>query len=156
MPKIIKLLIAIVVCQLAGVIGSLFTAPAVANWYPTLDKPVFNPPDWLFAPVWTLLYLMMGIALYIFWQKAERGETKKLAIAFFTLQLVLNTLWSIIFFGLKLTWLAFAEIIILWIFIALTIKYFYRQQKLAAYLLVPYILWVSFAAVLNFAIAYLN
>jgi tryptophan-rich sensory protein len=151
-----KLVLSIIVCQLAGFIGSFFTVSSVSSWYLTLNKPFFNPPSWLFGPVWISLYLLMGISLYIIWNKGITNNQSKIAILIFGIQLILNSLWSIIFFGLKTPLFAFIEIIILWIFIILTIKYFYRISKTASYLLIPYILWVSFAALLNFFIYYLN
>ena len=152
MKKFIKLIISIIICQLAGVIGSIFTTSSIPTWYASLNKPEFNPPNWIFAPVWITLFTLMGISLYLVWSK---GVNKK-ALTFFGIQLVLNTLWSIIFFGLQNILFAFIEIIILWIAILLTIIYFYRLSKAASYLLVPYILWVSFAAVLNFSIFLIN
>ena len=155
MPKIFKLLLLILLCQLAGLIGSVFTFSAIPNWYAGLVKPSFNPPNWLFGPVWTTLYTMMGVALFLIIEKGK-GSKKKIAIKIFTIQLALNALWSIIFFGFKLPGLAFLEIIILWIFIVLSIKKFWPISKTSAYLLIPYLLWVSFASVLNFSIFSLN
>lgn len=151
--NIIKLIISIIICQLAGFIGSLFTSPSIPTWYAALNKPSFNPPNWLFAPVWTALYLLIGIALYLVWINKKRNKS---AITFFTIQLMLNSLWSLLFFGLKNPFLAFIEIIILWSFILLTMISFYKISKPASYLLIPYILWVSFAALLNFSIWLLN
>ena len=152
---IFKLLVSIVVCQLAGLIGVLFTSPAIPSWYAGLRKPPFSPPNWLFGPVWSLLYLLMGVALYLVWAKKETSQ-KKTALKFFGLQLVFNSLWSIIFFGLRSPALALVEIILLWILIALTINKFLGLSKKAAYLLLPYLGWVSFASVLNLAIVRLN
>lgn len=152
-----KLIVSIFVCQLAGFIGSFFTVSSIPTWYSTLNKPFFNPPNWIFGPVWIILYLLMGISLYLIWNN-KSGKTKqfKIAITFFISQLVLNSLWSIIFFGLKLPLIAFIEIIVLWIFILLTIIYSYKISKIASYLLIPYILWVSFASILNLSIYLLN
>jgi translocator protein len=149
-----KLITSIIICQLAGIIGSFFTVSSVSTWYLTLNKPFFNPPSWVFGPVWITLYFLMGISLYLIWNNYNKDS--KLAVTFFSIQLVLNSLWSILFFGLRNPLLAFIEIIVLWAFILLTIIYFYKKSKTAAYLLIPYILWVSFAAILNFAIYYLN
>jgi tryptophan-rich sensory protein len=149
-----KLIISIALPFLAAAIGSVFTSSSVSTWYVELNKPVFNPPDWVFGPVWTLLYLMMGIAFYIVW--TSRSKHQKFAFIAFGTQLFLNALWSILFFGLKMPLLAFIEIILLWIAIAATMFYFYKIKRSAAYLLVPYILWVSFAAVLNVSLAILN
>ncbi|MFH1589085.1 MAG: TspO/MBR family protein [archaeon] len=149
-----KLIAAIIITQLAGIIGSFFTVSSVSTWYVTLNKPFFNPPSWLFGPVWIILYLMMGVALYIVWN--NRTKKSNTALTLFGIQLVLNSLWSILFFGLKNPLLAFIEIIILWVLILFTIIYFKKESKTAAYLLIPYILWVSFAAILNLAIFLLN
>lgn len=150
----LRLISSIVICQLAGIIGSFFTVSSVSTWYLTLNKPFFNPPSWLFGPVWITLYLLMGISLYLIWNNYSKDM--KLPLIFFGIQLGLNSLWSIIFFGLQNPLFAFIEIIILWVFIFLSIIGFYKKSKTAAYLLIPYILWVSFAAILNFSIFYLN
>ncbi|MFH1211580.1 MAG: TspO/MBR family protein [Candidatus Woesearchaeota archaeon] len=152
----LKLIASILICQLAGFIGSFFTASSVSTWFQTLNKPFFNPPSWLFAPVWISLYLLMGISLYIVWNKGVKSKETKTAVTLFGVQLALNTLWSILFFGLKSPLFAFIEIMILWAMIVLTIRCFCRISKTAAYLLVPYIIWVTFAAALNFAIYFLN
>lgn len=151
-----KLSASIILCLLAGFIGSFFTASSISSWYSTLAKPFFNPPNYLFGPVWTLLYILMGISLYIIWTKKSNPKQKKFAIYLFAIQLILNTLWSILFFGLQNPLLAFIEIIFLWAAILLTIINFKKISKPAAYLLIPYILWVSFAAILNFSLYYLN
>jgi benzodiazapine receptor len=151
-----RLIVSIAICQMAGIIGSFFTVSSVSTWYQTLNKPFFNPPGWLFGPVWIILYLLMGISLYIVWNKGVKSKQSKIAVTLFGAQLVLNSLWSIIFFGLKSPLFAFIEIIVLWIAIVSTIIYFYRISKTASYLLLPYIIWVSFASVLNFFIYYLN
>ncbi len=154
--KILKLIISILICQGAGAIGSLFTSPAISTWYATIQKPSFNPPNWIFAPVWILLFLLMGISLYLIWNKGFKYKGTKIAIFVFAVQLILNTLWSILFFGLQSPLFAFIEIIILWFAILLTIISFYKVSKIAAYLLMPYIIWVSFASVLNFSILIIN
>ncbi len=152
--QIIKLIASVFVCQLAGIIGSIFTFSAIPEWYFFLNKPFFSPPNWLFGPAWIMLYTLMGISLYL---ALENNLMKnKKATYFFSGQLVLNALWSIIFFGLRNPLLALIEIVFLWILIALTIKEFYSINKKTAYLLVPYILWVSFAAILNYFIWMLN
>jgi translocator protein len=162
MNKAIKLIISIAVCQSAGIIGSFFTISAISTWYAGLTKPVFSPPSWVFAPAWTLLYTLMGIALFMLWlswQKTEEAKEKKklkIALFFFGFQLFLNAIWSIIFFGLKNPFWALVEIIFLWLAILLTILFFWKISKIAALLLVPYILWVSFASFLNYSIWYLN
>lgn len=152
MKNIWKLVTSIILPFIASAIGGLFTVSSVSTWYVELIKPSFNPPGWVFGPVWTILYLLMGISLYLVWTK----KFDKPAFTVFGVQLFLNTLWSILFFGLKNPLFAFIEIIFLWITILITIIYFYRINKTSAYLLIPYILWVSFAAVLNFAIFLLN
>ncbi len=143
-------MIAVVVCEGAGIIGSIFTFNSVKTWYPTLNKPFFNPPASIFGPVWTILYLMMGISLYL------ACNTKRVSLKWFWIQLVLNSLWSIIFFGLKSPLLAFIEIIFVWLAIIMTIKSFWKPNRTAALLLIPYLCWVTFASVLNFAILFLN
>jgi tryptophan-rich sensory protein len=153
---IIKLVASLVICQLAGIVGSLFTAPAIPIWYASLEKPSFTPPSAIFSPVWITLFVLMGLSLYFIWREPLREPGVKTALFFFFLQLVLNTGWSIIFFGMKNPFLAFIEIIILWTAILLTILASLRVSKTAAVLLIPYILWVSFAAVLNFFLWNLN
>ena len=154
--RYLVLFISIIVCQSAGVLGSLFTSPAIPIWYAGLSKPSFNPPNWVFGPVWLLLYTLMGIAGYLIWIKGIDKKAVRIALIFFAIQLVLNSLWSIIFFGLRLPQQALGEIIILWFFILLTLGSFYKISKSAGLLLLPYILWVSFAVILNFFIVKLN
>jgi tryptophan-rich sensory protein len=154
MKKFIKLLICIIVCQAAGGIGAIFTMPAISGWYRSLQKPFFNPPDWIFSPVWIFLFLLMGISLYLVWDRGARENKKSIFI--FGVQLVLNIFWSIIFFGLKSPGFAFLEIIILWLAILATIISFYKISKTAGLLLIPYILWVSFALILNLFLWRLN
>ena len=154
--KVVKLIASIVICQLAGIIGSFFTVSSIPDWYSALRKSSLNPPDWVFGPVWTVLFLLMGISLYLVWDKGLKEKNVKRGLVFFGVQLSLNTLWSIIFFGLKSPTLAFIEIFILWIAILFTIIEFYRISKPAAYLLVPYFMWVSFAIFLNYSIVVLN
>ena len=153
--KWLKLIFAILISQLAGIIGSLFTITSTKSWYTTIIKPSFNPPNWIFGPVWTLLYLLMGISLYLI-LTTKKSKNRKIGLYLFFTQLVLNTLWSILFFGLQSPLFAFIEIIILWLAILLTIIYFYKINKKASYLLIPYILWVTFAAILNLSIYSLN
>lgn len=153
MNKYVKLVLSILLSFSASLIGSIFTSSSVSTWYLTIQKPSFNPPSWVFGPVWTILYFLIGVSFYLIW--INKKKTKK-AIWIFIIQLVLNALWSILFFGLQSPLAAFIEIIVLWIAILATIISFYKISKHAAYLLIPYILWVSFASVLNFAIMYLN
>lgn len=147
------LLFCIFISQMAGVIGSAFTASSVTTWYTTLQKPSFNPPNWVFGPVWITLYTLMGISLYLVWVRGKKSEWQ---VKVFFVQLVINALWSIIFFGLHDLALALVVIGFLWLLIAYLIKIFGEASKWAAYLLVPYLLWVSFASLLNFAIWRLN
>ena len=151
-----KLLISIAIPLVVGAIAGFFTASGVNGWYAIANKPSFNPPNWLFAPVWTALYIMMGIALYLIWKsEADRG-VKQTAIILFAFQLTLNFLWSFIFFYAKQPGWAFADIIALWIMILFTIIWFGKISSTASWLLVPYIFWVSFASLLNFYIWRLN
>jgi translocator protein len=152
--NIYKLIFAIAICQVAGLVGSLFTAPAILGWYASLSKPTFNPPSWVFGPVWIFLYLLMGIALYLI--LVDKNKNKTLALWLFGIQLVLNSLWSIIFFGLQSPLYALIEIILLWVAIVFTIKQFWKLNVKAGALLFPYIAWVTFAMVLNYSIWQLN
>jgi benzodiazapine receptor len=154
--NIIKLAVSILICLAAGSVGSIFTTPSIPNWYASLQKPSFNPPNWVFGPVWTTLFVLMGISLYIVWSRGLQNKKIRKAIFVFGLQLLLNILWSILFFGLKSPLLAFLEIIILWFAISITIIQFFKISKGAGLLLLPYILWVSFASILNFFIVKLN
>lgn len=156
MNSIWKLILSIAVCQLVAAAGSVVTIPAISTWYTTLHKPNFNPPDWVFGPVWTILFLLMGISAYLVWNKGLKQEGVKMALLAFLIQLGLNFLWSFIFFGLHSPLLAFFEIIILWLAILMTILQFAKTSKLASYLLIPYILWVTYASLLNFFIVLLN
>lgn len=153
---IIKLVLSILICQLVGVVGSLFTTPSIPIWYASLEKPSFTPPNAVFSPVWITLFVLMGLSLYFLWREPLKESGVKIALFFFFLQLILNMMWSILFFGLKNPLLAFLEIILLWVAILFTILSSWKVSKTAAVLLVPYILWVSFAGVLNFFIWNLN
>ncbi len=141
-------------CFLAAGLGSLFTMVSLGSWYTALVKPSWNPPSWVFGPVWTVLYAMMAVAGWLVWRKG--GPASWLALRWFAVQLVLNVGWSAVFFGLQMPGLAFVEIVILWVAIAATLKTFWQASRPAGILLVPYLLWVIFAAVLNFAIWRLN
>ncbi len=152
----IKLIIAVVVSELAGIIGSVFTVPAIPMWYATLVKPALNPPAWIFGPVWTTLYALMGVAAFLVWKKGWEKKEVKTALGIFGIQLVLNTLWSVIFFGLHSPGVALVDIIFLWLAILATIVAFAKISRAAAWLLAPYILWVSFAVYLNYSIWVLN
>ncbi|MFH0798112.1 MAG: TspO/MBR family protein [Candidatus Woesearchaeota archaeon] len=151
-----RLILSILICQAAGWIGAIFTSSSVKLWYPYLAKPFFNPPSWVFGPVWTLLFLLMGVSLYIVWQNGSRSKYYGPAMFVFFAQLVFNIFWSVLFFGLKSPLAAFFEIIMLWSLIWAMIIVFRRISRTASNLQIPYLLWVSFAAVLNFCIYYLN
>lgn len=157
MNQITKLVISLAIVLAAAVIGGLATAGAVQEWYPTLAKPSFNPPAWIFGPVWTILYLMMGVALFLVWRKGASGNPEvRTALFIFGLQLFLNVLWSILFFGLQSPLAGFIDIVLLWVAILVTVILFRRISGTAALLLIPYLLWVSFALALNFSIWRLN
>jgi len=174
-----KLISSIIICVFDGAVGSIFTTAEIGGWYKGLNKPVFNPPNWIFGPVWTLLFILMGISLYLVWSKkfVVKNELKighrkawnhfsqkfyngvwqkENIIIIFGTQLVLNVLWSAVFFGMHSPGVAFFELLMLWFAILYTIMNFYRVSKEAAYLLIPYILWVSFAGILNLSIFLLN
>ncbi len=156
-PRTLIVIIAVIICLTAGAIGSFFTTPYLPTWYTTLNKPPFSPPNWLFGPVWTTLYFLMGVAFYDVWVKHTGRSSNWLGdVTFFLIQIILNTLWSIVFFGLHQIGVALLVILVLWFMILLCIIAFSRISKIAAILLVPYILWVSFASVLNAAIYFLN
>jgi tryptophan-rich sensory protein len=156
MNKVIKFIVAVSLPLVLGAFAGYFTAGSVNGWYNTINKPSFNPPNWIFAPVWTTLYVMMGIAFYIVWIKVEQNKIKTKAIIFYFIQLILNFCWSVIFFYAAEPGWAFIEILLLWSMIAATIIKFAKISKPAAWLMAPYIVWVSFAAVLNFSIWWLN
>jgi tryptophan-rich sensory protein len=156
MGNVLKLLLSLVVPLAVGGLAGWTTSAGVAEWYPTLTKPTFNPPAWVFGPVWTLLYLMMGLAVFLVWRRGLEVEGVRAALAVFVVQLVLNGVWSLLFFGLRSPGLAFAEILVLWLAIGVTSWLFWRVVPAAGLLLVPYWAWVSFAAVLNGSIWSLN
>ncbi len=146
-----KLIICLGLPQLAGLVGSIFTISAIPVWYAGLQRPTFSPPNWIFGPAWILLYILMGISVYLIWQKGE-----KQALWLFWIHLFFNATWSIIFFGLQSPFWALLNIIIIWLFIITLMIKFWKINKWATYLLVPYFLWVSFASILNYFIWYLN
>lgn len=154
----LKLIISLIIPQLAGGLGSYFTIGSVKDWYPALVKPALNPPAWIFAPVWTTLFVLMGISLFLIWKSDPpvAPKERRRGIILFSIQLALNTLWSIIFFGMQNPGGALVEIIFLWLAILATIIAFAKISRSAAWFLLPYILWVSFAAYLNYAIWLLN
>ncbi len=150
------LILCVAITLLAGIIGSIFTANAVSTWYAGLNKPLLTPPPWVFAPVWTVLYILMGIALYLVLEKGVCTPEIRNAVIIFAVQLVMNILWSFLFFGLHSPLYGFAGIIILFGLIIATIVAFYRVRKQAAWLLLPYIFWVCIATYLNAMILVLN
>jgi tryptophan-rich sensory protein len=154
--NVLKLVICIAACLTAGLVGSLFTAPAIPAWYAGLNKPVFTPPNWLFAPAWTVLYILMGIAAFLVWRKGWQERRVRSGLILFLIQLVFNAMWSVFFFGFRSPVVGFIVIVVLWFLILFTIIEFYRAVRLAAYLMIPYILWVTFASVLNAAVCLLN
>ena len=153
---IYKLVISIAACLLAGLIGSFFTTPAIPTWYAALQKPPFTPPSWLFAPAWTTLYILMGISASLVWKEGLSSSLTRKALSIFGIQLLLNALWSIAFFGLKSPLGGIIVIAALWITILFTMFYFFKISRAAGYLLIPYIGWVTFASILNIAIFVLN
>jgi len=153
--KVVRFIFSIAVCQAAGVIGSIFTMQSIPVWYAFLKKPIFAPPNWLFAPVWVTLFILMGVSLYLVWGKGLNKQVKKGLLIFF-MQLFLNILWSFLFFGLRSPLYGFIEIIVLWISILITISKFYKISKNAGLLLLPYIAWVTVASFLNYYIWILN
>ncbi len=157
MNTYLKLFISILIPLLVGGLSSFFTSSGVQGWYIMANKPSFNPPNWIFAPVWTALYILMGIALYLVWKSTNTTlAVKQTALILFVVQLTLNFFWSILFFKFQLTGWAFVEIIAMWVAILFTIIWFGKISSTAAWLLVPYICWVSFASVLNYSIWKLN
>jgi tryptophan-rich sensory protein len=156
MQKVLKIILVVVVCVTIGYLSGMVTRDSITTWYPTLVKPVFNPPNWIFGPIWSLLYIMMGIAAGLIWTSNFEEKIVKKALGFFAIQLALNALWSYLFFGLHNPLLALIEIIILWLLIFETYNQFRKINKTASYLLLPYLAWVSFATVLNFSIWWLN
>jgi len=159
---ILGVIISVIIAQMAGAIGSVFTASNIQNWYAYLEKPSFAPPNWLFAPAWITLYTLMGIAAFLVWSsyaKATDGQVKKeikTALWFYGVHLVLNSLWSVIFFGLQNPAWAFFEILILWALILIITWKFYKIRRAAGILFIPYIFWVTFAAILNLTVWQLN
>jgi tryptophan-rich sensory protein len=152
----IRILAAVGVCFFIGFLGQLATQASIEDWFSSLNKPWFNPPDWIFGPVWTVLYILMGISAGIVWNKGFYHKWVKVALYHFAFQLLLNGFWSLLFFGLKEPFLALLDIIVLFVVLLFTIKWFKVVNETAGYLLIPYAVWVLFAAVLNFEIWRLN
>jgi tryptophan-rich sensory protein len=156
MKNWLRLVVSIILPLAVGAVAGMFTASEINGWFQTINKPTWQPPNWVFGPVWTVLYVMMGVAFYLIWNKEAPKTTKRLAMTLWIIQLVFNFLWSFIFFKKhQLDW-ALGEILVLWFFILLTILFFARISKLAAWLMVPYISWVTFASLLTFYIYDLN
>ena len=156
MGKFLKYVLSIGICLAAGGLGTIFTISSIPTWYAHLIKPAFSPPNWLFGPVWTILYILMGVSLALVWVKVVKTERVREALMLFGVQLFLNAIWSPIFFGAKDLTLALIVIILMWFFILKTILAFGKVNKTASYLLYPYIAWVSFASILNFSVWILN
>ncbi|MGC9517677.1 MAG: TspO/MBR family protein [Methanomicrobiales archaeon] len=154
--QIPKLITAVGLTLITGFIGSIFTFDSLTTWYITLNKPWWTPPNWAFGPIWTTLYILIGISAYLVWKKGLNRNDVKIALTVFGLQLILNLLWSVIFFGLKSILGGLIEILILWIVILINIILFYRISKAAGLLLIPYLIWVSIATYLNYSIYLLN
>ena len=157
MNKISRIAIVVIICLAVGYLSGMVTRASITTWYPTLVKPSFNPPNWIFAPVWTSLYVMMGVAAGLIWNQitTQKAAVTK-ALQFFTIQLILNALWSYLFFGLHNLMLATIEVVLLWLMIFETYSQFAKINKTASYLMLPYLAWVSFASVLTASIWWLN
>jgi len=154
--EIPRLAISIIIVFFAGAIGTVATLSEIPTWYAALAKPTWAPPNWLFGPVWTTLYILIGVALFLVWRKGSDKKEVKLALLVFAVQLVLNVLWSVVFFGYHSLLGGFIAVILLWIAILANIIVFYRVSKPAGLLLVPYIIWVSIASYLNYSVYLLN
>lgn len=157
MNKINKIAAIVVTCLCVGYFSGIVTKASIETWYVYLEKPFFNPPNWIFAPAWSLLYVLMGVAAGLIWDRLDSNkEVVKKALIVFAIQLALNALWSFLFFGLKNPLLALIEIIVLWLMIYETYSQFVKINKISGYLFLPYLAWVSFAMVLNGSIWWLN
>ncbi|VFJ14492.1 TspO/MBR family protein [Candidatus Nitrosocosmicus franklandus] len=154
--KVLKFIISIIICQSAGIFGSLFTFDSISDWYVTLEKPAFAPPNWIFGPVWITLYFLMGLSLYIVWKDELKSKTRNAFFVVFGIQLILNALWSFLFFGLRSPFLGLLDIILLDIMVIVTIIYANSISKLAMILLIPYLIWIVFASFLNYVIFLVN
>lgn len=151
-----RLAASVVACELVGLMGSVFTVPSIPAWYAGLAKPAFTPPSWVFGPVWTILYFLMGVSLFLVWRRGQKARGWSWAMCAFSFQLALNLLWSAVFFGARSPFYGLVVIALLWVSIAVTIRRFWKLSRPAAGLLVPYFLWVSFAGVLNYYLWLLN
>jgi tryptophan-rich sensory protein len=153
--QFLKLIVSILLPLSLGSIAGIFTVQSVPEWYATLNRPSFNPPNWIFGPVWTALYILMGISLFLIW-KQDVSKERNLAILAFLFQLLLNFGWSFIFFYFNMIGFALIEIILLWISIAIMLVLFYKIKPMASYINLPYLLWVTFATILNASYYFLN
>lgn len=156
MKVLSKFIVSVIGCELVGLLGTPFTISAIPTWYATLNKPFFSPPNWIFGPVWTILYFLMGVAFYLIWKRGWQKKKIKTAGYYFLAQLALNFIWSPIFFGLRNPLLGLVVIVAMWVSIVMTMKKLYPLSRTAFYLLLPYLMWVSFATLLNAAIVALN
>ncbi|GIW69433.1 MAG: mitochondrial benzodiazepine receptor/sensory transduction protein [Patescibacteria group bacterium] len=156
MKKILLLTLSVLITFSVGALGSFFTTPSIPTWYSSLNKPFFSPPNWVFGPVWTLLYILMAVSLYLIWINQSPKSQKRKATLLFLIQLCLNALWSVIFFGMRSPEIALIEILLLEAAIIFTVLSFKKISKTAAKLLIPYALWVAFATALNLSIVVLN
>jgi len=156
MNNLIKFIISIIICQSAGIFGSLFSFEAVPVWYSSLTKPDFAPPNWIFAPTWIILYFLMGMSLYLVWKNKIKSKDRKFFFIMFGIQLLLNTIWSFFFFGLKSPLLGLIDILFLDIFVIITMIYSRSILKLATIFLIPYLAWIIFATIINYKIVILN
>lgn len=152
----LRLTLSFMLCFFVAYAGSYVTTPAIEGWYASITKPFFNPPNWVFGPVWTILYAMMAYSFYLIWSNGIKTRKERQAVLMFMNQLFLNFVWSFVFFGLEQPLGGFVVIVLLWTAIYYTLVLFKRLNKTAAYLLIPYLLWVSFATLLNLFIVILN
>ncbi|MCX7833779.1 MAG: tryptophan-rich sensory protein [Ignavibacteria bacterium] len=154
--KIFKFILCIAICEGVGIIAGIATSESVNTWYQSLNKPSFTPPNYIFAPVWSILYLLMGISLYLIWNEGLQRKNVKFTLYFFIFHLLINGLWSFVFFKWHLIFLAFITLLFLWNMILISFILFYRINKLAAFLLLPYLIWVMYASFLNYFIYKIN
>lgn len=154
--NLVRLIVSLLIPQLVGLAGAFFTSLSLSPWYESLNKPFFAPPNCVFGPVWTVLYLLMGIALYLVWSKGLENENVKEAVSYWVIQLAFNLLWTIGFFGFQSPLLGLIVIVLLWGAVYWTIRKFYPISELAAWLMVPYLIWVSYALLLNLFIVFMN
>jgi translocator protein len=153
--NILKFIVSLIIPLGLGALAGMATSEAIPEWFATLNRPSFSPPNWLFGPVWTILYILLGISFFLVWKQVP-GTDRNRALFAFGVQMVLNFAWSFIFFYFKMLQLALIEILVLWLSILVMMLWFYRVKPLAAYLNIPYLLWVTFATVLNAAYYFLN